>query len=727
MQTTKPDNVVSNKYSFEEYLLLVNGQPVPEDSLLRKACQQVWDLPPDDVLPSSLDVALLLSEIGSDETTIIVALLSTSALNNSVQISKLEPVFGKKIISLVKNVCQLHDFQSHDLNDTPDQAERLRRMLLSMVEDIRVVLIKLAFRVQRLRGLSKSPVETRRSVAQESLDIFAPIANRLGIGQLKWELEDLSFRYLEPDTYKRIATYLDEKRGERETYIDQVVSRIRQKLFENNIDAEVYGRPKHIYSIWKKMTAKQRDFHELFDVRAVRIVVSTVADCYVALGLVHGLWRHLEKEFDDYIANPKSNGYQSLHTAVCGPEGKPVEIQIRTHEMDEFAEHGVAAHWRYKEGGQADARLQNTIDSLRRLLDSKHTADDELLDNFHTEMFHDRVFVLTPEGRVIDLPQGATPIDFAYAVHTEVGHRCRGAKVNGRIVQLTYQLKNGEQVEILTTRQAAPFRDWLIPHLGFIKTSRARNRIRSWFRNQDRDKNLLEGKSLYEQEIKRLNIRPDVDEIAQNYKIKSIDDFYIALGRGDISPSQLASALNEQKLIEHGTEIPVKTVARSYRSDASKKSSSNINVLGVGNLLTSMANCCRPVPGDEIIGFITRGKGVSIHRKDCTNIINLRSEDRVRLIEVEWGDADVQTYPVNLLIQAVDRHGLLSDITSTLANEKVNVIAANTVSDKGKQTARMAVTIEIRDLEQLTRIMDKIGQLPNISEVIRGASVASHR
>jgi GTP pyrophosphokinase len=437
------------------------------------------------------------------------------------------------------------------------------------------------------------------------------------------------------------------------------------------------------------------------------------------LGLVHGLWRHIEKEFDDYIANPKENGYQSLHTAVRGPEAKPVEIQIRTKAMDEFAEHGVAAHWRYKEGKDADASLQSSINSLRKLLDPEQSKDDELLDNFHTEMFHDRVFILTPEGRVIDLPQGATAVDFAYAVHTEVGHRCRGAKVNGRIVQLTYELKNGEQVEILTTREAAPVRDWLIPHLGFIKSSRARNRIRSWFRKQDRDKNLTDGKAMYEHEIKRQAVRPDLGLLIKNYKQESVDDFYVSLGRGDISITQLAAALHELNPEEKKNGIPVRPRVRSARK---KTASSAINVLGVGNLLTNISNCCRPVPGDEIIGYITQGKGISIHRQDCSNIINLNENNRARLIEVEWGNADIETYPVSLVIQANDRHGLLSDVTTTLADDKVNVIAVNTLSDRKKQTARMVVTVEIHDLQQLTRIMDKVGQLPNVIEVIRGSN-----
>lgn len=718
MQSTRQYSQITQRYSIDEYLRLI-APAIEDQSLLRKACEKVWHLPTDISLPDSLDVALLLSKLGSDETTLIVGLLSTSQLMGSPEAADLESIFGKKIISMVKNVCQLHAFQAHDIEETPDQAERLRRMLLSMVDDVRVVLIKLAYRVQRLRQLKQAPPEQQQTIARETLDIFAPIANRLGIGQLKWELEDLSFRYLEPETYQRIASYLDEKREEREDFITQVVATLKQELEAVGVKAEVYGRSKHIYSIWKKMTAKHRDFDELFDVRAVRIVVENISDCYMTLGLVHGLWRHIEKEFDDYIANPKDNGYRSLHTAVRGPNNKPFEIQIRTKPMDEFAEHGVAAHWRYKEGKQADASIQESINSLRKLLDPDQTRDEELLDNFRTEMFHDRVYVLTPEGRVIDLPYGATPIDFAYAVHTEVGHRCRGAKVNGRIVQLTYELKNGEKVEILTSKESAPVRDWLIPHLSYIKTSRARNRIRSWFRHQDRDKNLNEGKALYEREVKRQGSRPDMDALLKACKQKSSEDLFVSIGCGDFSISQLSAALHEQKTGEQEAKIPI--LPRSRRQ-AEKSSSSKIDVRGVGNLLTTMANCCKPVPGDEIIGFITRGKGVSIHRKDCTNIINLNEDDFARLIEVDWGGEENEAYPVSLVINAIDRQGLLGDITTTLANENVNVIAVNTLSDKKQQTARMAVTIEIHDLQQLTRIMDKIGQLSNVIEVLRGSN-----
>ena len=720
MQKTHYFNQITKDFTIDQYLHQLAGCDIEENSLLHYACELVWDLPAEGALPSSLDVALLLSELGCDETTLIVALLSSTQLIKTVDLDSLQKTFGENIINLVKGVFQLHNFHGEQDEASPEQIERLRRMLLSMVDDVRAVLIKLAFRVQRLRQLKLADLVEQQEVARESLEIFAPIANRLGIGQLKWELEDLAFRYLEPDTYKQIAKHLQEKREEREQFINDTVEKIKQIASKEDISAEIYGRPKHIYSIWKKMKEKRRGFNELFDVRAVRVVVDNIAECYVMLGLVHAQWRHIDKEFDDYIANPKENGYQSLHTAVYGPHGKPFEIQIRTQQMHEFAEHGVAAHWRYKETGSNKSSMQSGIDSLRKLLDTAQANDEELMESFRTEMFNDRVYVLTPEGRVIDLPEGGTPLDFAYAVHTEIGHRCRGAKVNGRIVQLTYKLKNGERVEILTSKEASPRRDWMISHLGYIKTSRARNRIRSWFRKQDEEKNYLEGKALSDREFKRHGIKPDLKKVLEHFKQDSANDFYIHLGRGDISVAQMSSMLYE---FEEGQikndAIPLRAVTQKKPS---KKSKSNINVLGVGNLLTSIANCCMPVPNDDIIGFITKDRGVSVHRIDCNNILRLKEKDQARLIEVEWGDTDAQYYPVNILIQANDRHGLLSDITRTLSDDKVNVIAVNTVSNKKEQSARMAVTIEIQDLQQLRRIMDKIAQLRNVLEVSRGSS-----
>ncbi|MDT8281502.1 MAG: bifunctional (p)ppGpp synthetase/guanosine-3',5'-bis(diphosphate) 3'-pyrophosphohydrolase [Gammaproteobacteria bacterium] len=720
MKKTRDFNLITKDFSKDQYLHHLVGHDVAEDSLLRHACDLVWELPVEGSMPSSLDVALLLSELGCDEMTLTVTLLSSSQLMKEADLAELERIFGHDILVLVQSVVQLHEFQGALDESSPGQVERLRRMLLSMVDDVRAVLIKLAFRVQRLRQLSLAPEEEQQDIARESLEIFAPIANRLGIGQLKWELEDLAFRYLEPSAYKQIAKSLDGKIEEREQFIAEVVDKIKRITLKAGISAEIYGRPKHIYSIWKKMSGKSRSFDELFDVRAVRIVVDSIAECYVVLGLVHGQWRHIDKEFDDYIANPKENGYQSLHTAVYGPHGKPVEVQIRTKQMHEFAEFGIAAHWRYKEADTKSRNLQSGVESLRKLLDHTKTDDEELLENFRSEMFHDRVYVLTPEGRVIDLPEGGTPLDFAYAVHTEIGHRCRGAKVNGRIVQLTYPLKNGERVEILTAKDAAPRRDWLISHLGYIKTSRARNRIRSWFRKQDEQKNYLDGKALCEREFKRHGIKPELSKIVEYYKLNTADEFYINLGRGDISIAQVASKLHEFDEDSANREsIPLQAVTR-YKPV--KNAGSSINVLGVGNLLTVIANCCMPVPHDDIVGFITKDRGVSVHRIDCKNILHLKEKDQSRLIEVEWGDTDVQNYPVNIIIQAIDRHGLLSDITKTLSDDKVNVIAVNTMSNKKEQTALMSVTIDIRDLQQLTRVMDKISQLRNVVEVKRGAN-----
>ncbi|MCK4708938.1 MAG: bifunctional (p)ppGpp synthetase/guanosine-3',5'-bis(diphosphate) 3'-pyrophosphohydrolase, partial [Gammaproteobacteria bacterium] len=624
----------------------------------------------------------------------MVCLLSDRRLRTDEFYKIIQNEFGDEVKQMVHGIEKLHGFKASK-TESKEQTERLRRMLLAMVDDVRVVLIKLAYRVQRLRELSRSDEFTRKAIASESLEIFAPIANRLGIGQLKWELEDLSFRYLQPETYKRIAKMLEEKRGERETYINQVVTEINSLLLESDIDAQVYGRPKHIYSIWSKMTQKHKQFSELFDVRAIRITVNTLAECYTALGLIHGHWHHIAKEFDDYIANTKENGYQSLHTAVYGPEGKPVEVQIRTRAMHEFAEYGVAAHWRYKERSEQDEVLEKTIHSIRKLLETPESDEEELFDSFKTELFSDRVFVLSPDGKVIDLPQGATPLDFAYSIHTEVGHKCRGAKINGHIVPLTTVLENGVQVEILTAKNSGPSRDWLNPNLGYIASNRARSKVKAWFRQQDYDQNVTDGKTIIDRELKRIHVsNPDIEKSIKHFKVQTEEEWQAKVGRGDISIGQLTFGFNQVYSNDAVKKIPTKPKPRKTEN---KSGFQAVNVSGVGNLLTNIATCCKPVPGDEIIGFITRGKGISIHRKDCINIININEDDSVRLIEVDWGGEEADAYPVGLIINAIDRQGLLGDITTTLANEKINVIAVNSLSDKNEQTARMLVTIEIHD------------------------------
>jgi GTP pyrophosphokinase len=718
MQTTRNRPEITQQYSFAEYLQKLTAF-CGSDQYLTRACQLIWDLPPaEEPLPSGLEVALVLSELSVDKTTLLVTLLSDFRLNKSEFIDSISDIYGDEVYHLVKKVRWLHDFHIENTDDnSPEQIERLRRLLLSMVDDVRVILIKLAYRVQRLRMLAGDDSAQRRIIAKETLDIFTPLANRLGLGQLKWEMEDLSFRFLEPLTYKRIAKLLEEKRDERESYITDAVNDISEMLAINGVKAEVYGRPKHIYSIWKKMTAKQKEFWELFDVRAVRITVAEVADCYSVLGLVHGRWRHIAQEFDDYIANPKENGYRSLHTAVLGPNGKPLEIQIRTREMHEFAEFGVAAHWRYKEGSGSDDSLEKGIASLRKLLDPNETKDEELLDSFHTELFSDRVFVLTPRGKVLDLPRGATPLDFAYIVHTEIGHRCRGAKVNGRIVQLTYDLKNGEQIEVLTSKQAAPSRDWMNPTLGYLKTKRARAKVKSWFKHQDYELNKVDGKVCYERELNRLGlIKTSLQKMVDHYQHSNADDFFAAIGCGDITSGQLANALHEV-FSDKDKSIPL--VARKTRASRKKLVDDAVRIRGVDNLLTTISNCCKPVPGDQIVGFITRGKGVAVHRKDCVNIINLESIKRDRLIDADWGDKPDKTYRVSIHVEAFDRQGLLSDVSRVLTDERVDVVGVNTLSNKDEQTADMTIIVEICDLDQLGRVMDKINQLSNVISVSR--------
>jgi len=631
---------ITSQYSVSEYIdmLITNSAHLNQHSAwLEKACQYAWDAQGvDSEMPSSLDVAILLSQLSADETTMIVCLLSDSRLRSTEFHQCIQHEFSDEALHMVQSLEKLHGFKASP-SDGHEQSERLRRMLLAMVDDVRVVLIKLAYRVQRLRELSKADEETRKAIASESLEIFSPIANRLAIGQLKWQLEDLSFRYLQPETYKRIATMLDEKRGERETYIQQVVTDIDTLLKSSEIDAQVYGRPKHIYSIWSKMTHKDKQFSELFDVLAIRVTVSTIAECYAALGLIHGRWHHIPKEFDDYIANTKANGYQSLHTAVYGPEGKAVEIQIRTKAMHEFAEFGVAAHWRYKERSKQDAVLEKTIHSVRKLLATPENDEAEFLGSFKTALFADRVFVLSPDGKIIDLPQGATPLDFAYSIHTEVGHKCRGAKVNGQIVPLTTPLQNGVQVEILTTNHAAPSRDWLNPNLAYITSNKARAKIKAWFRQQNYEQNTVDGKTAIDRELKRMHIlNPDTHKILAHFKVNSEKEWQAKVGRGDITSAQLTQGLNQAYANEALNALPFKPKAKKRGS-----AELSINVCGVGNLLSYMANCCKPVPGDAIIGFITRGHGVSVHRPDCTNILKLGHEKQKRLIAVEWADHDL--------------------------------------------------------------------------------------
>ena len=672
-------------------------------------------------LTHAMAVADIVLGLRMDHESIAAAILHDVVEDTNISLEEITEACGPVVAHLVDGVTKMNtigEYQAADGKKEALKAESLRKLLLAMAEDVRVVLIKLADRLHNMRTLKHLREDKQRRIARETMDIYAPLANRLGIWQIKWELEDLSFRYLDPSTYKQVARFLDERRVDRQGYIDKVLAILEKELDKAGINADIKGRPKHIYSIWKKMKRKGLSFHDLYDVRAVRVLVDSVADCYHVLGTVHGLWPHIPKEFDDYIATPKENNYQSIHTAVVGPGGKTLEVQIRTWEMDRHAELGVAAHWRYKEGGgRHNKGFEQKIAWLRQLLDWKEEEANagDFIDRFKSEVFQDRVYVLTPQGEVFDLPQGATPLDFAYYVHTEVGNRCRGAKVNGRMVPLTYELKSGEQVEVLTTRQGGPSRDWLNPHLGYLRTSRARSKARTWFKQQDQQQNLSDGRAIVERELHRLGVSSlDQARLAETLHQGSVDEMLIAIGRGDITTAQIAGAVHKLTAPEDREE------AVMQRQRPPSKADGDIQIRGVGNLLTNLARCCRPAPGDPIIGFITQGRGVTIHRSDCRNILNLPDDKRVRLIEVEWGGSgDRSTYPVDVEIEAIDRQGLLIDIYSVLANEKINILASNTLSDRKHHTARMNMSLEISDTDQLSRILSRINQLPNVVEVRR--------
>jgi GTP pyrophosphokinase len=595
-----------------------------------------------------------------------------------------------------------------------EQSEALRKMLLAIVSDIRLVLVRIAEQLYRLRQAKKSSREVQTRLAIETREIYAALASRLGVWQFKWELEDLAFRYLEPETYKSIAKALNEKRVEREQFIELVTQTLQAELSKQSIKAEISGRPKHIYSIWRKMQSKERGLEALYDIRAVRLLVDDVKDCYAALGTVHNLWSYLPGEFDDYIANPKGNDYRSLHTAVVGPKGKTVEIQIRSHEMHRHAELGVAAHWRYKEGGGSAAAFDQKIRFLRQLLEPANEADD-LLGQLRDDVFEDRVYAVSPKGDVVELAENATPLDFAYHVHTQVGHRCRGAKANGRIVPLTYVVQNGDQIEIITGSQPQPSRDWLSPKLGYLASARARAKVRNWFRQQDRDQHHRQGRDILDRELTRLSVR-DVpnDEIARQLKQKNTEALCIALGAGDLTSASIATALQHIRGDEVADSLKLRRGAKRK-----PKSSSAVAISGIGDLMSNFARCCRPVPPEVIVGYITQGRGVSIHRADCGNFLSLNQKHPERMIEVSWGSSDSATYPVDLQLRAIDRSGLLRDISAVLADEEANVTSVTTRTDKKTMQSVMDIGLDIRDLPTLSTAIGRLEQIPNVVSVKR--------
>ncbi len=680
-------------------------------------------------LLKSMEMVEILSNLNLDSDSLSAAFLIPLVDEKLITKEFIEEHFSKSISMLCQGVEKMAAIKGLKQQENAGNVDNIRRMLLAMVEDVRAVVIKLAERLCNLREQKNNDEETRVLAAKESASIYAPLANRLGIGQLKWELEDISFRYLHPQVYKKIAKLLDETRLERERYMSDFVETLNQQLESLQISGSVYGRPKHIYSIWKKMQQKSLDFEQLFDVRAVRIVVDKVQSCYSALGAVHTQWRHLPKEFSDYVATPKPNGYQSIHTVVIGPEGKSVEVQIRTQQMDDDAELGVAAHWRYKEGN-AKGKTNNFDDKvgwLRKILQWQDDVAEsgELLDELRSQVFEDRIYVFTPSGDVIDLPMGATPLDFAYYIHSNVGHCCIGAKVFGKIVPFTYRLKTGDQVEVLTSKQPNPSRDWLNPNLHYIYSSRARAKVQHFFKLQDRDKHLAQGKNLLDLALAKLSQfsvnQNQLKEAAIHFNVKTIDDLYAAIGSGNARLQQVINYFKQRKdKLSPVPELDLQSLVKE--PDVSKNTTSDnngITVSGVGNLLTHMAKCCSPVPGDAIAGFITQGRGISVHRADCEQLANALNQQPERQVEVQWGVDDKQSYQASAQIIASDRQGLFRDISTIIANEKVSIIGIESHSDNAKQTMSMNVKMEVTSSELLTRVLDKLQQLDDVVQVKR--------
>ena len=691
-----------------------------------------------------LAVAQILAELRVPPEVMAAGLLHDTVEDTNLTLDNIQEDFGDTIASLVDGVTKLtnlprvsrddqhaeknitgdvspktageiqtkSDNKTNSLGRRPDMtSETLRKTFLAMGDDVRVVLIKLADRLHNMRTLGHMPEEKRKRIAQQTLDIFAPLANRLGIWQIKWELEDLAFRYVSPAKYKEIAEQLAERRPDRETQIQAIVDSLKTLFEEHEIKVEITGRPKHIYSIYKKMQEKDKAFEMVRDVRAVRLIVPDVAATYTTLGLIHTHWRPIPGEFDDYIAAPKDNFYQSLHTAVIWDDGKPLEVQIRTPEMHQNAEYGIASHWRYKEGTKRDKSYEERINWLRNMMEWHADVNDatEFVESMRSDVFQDRVYVFTPRGDIIDMPAGSTPIDFAYHVHTDIGHRCRGARVNGKLVPLYHELKTGDQVVILTAKRGGPSRDWLNSNLGLVKTQRAKSKIRLWFKKEDYQQNESQGRLLLERELQRLGISEvNFERMARNLGIKTPDEMFVDLGTGDLSVSKVV-----REIAETEENANLLTAGVSTSEPASKDT---VNVVGLKGLLTTMGRCCNPTPGDPIIGYITRGRGATIHRQDCPNILRLSQQDQERIVRVDWG-TEVRTYPVPIRIRAYDRQGLMGDVSNLLDTEGVNI--ADVKVNINKSLAEFRLIVEVQDISQLSKILTKLENVPNVMEAHR--------
>ncbi|MCB1648102.1 MAG: bifunctional (p)ppGpp synthetase/guanosine-3',5'-bis(diphosphate) 3'-pyrophosphohydrolase [Pseudomonadales bacterium] len=722
---------------FDDWFEALQGNGVPLDrDMVQRACDVSWQVHQASEAPAhpwfeksssyitGLDMAEILVELHLDSEAVVAAILYRSVRESRLDMEELERQFGAGVAKLVEGVLRMAAINETDtsrkrvLGQSDDQVENVRKMLLALIDDVRVALLKLAERTCAIRAVKNSPVEKRLRVAREVFEIYVPLAHRLGIGQLKWELEDLSFRYLQEENYKRIATLLDERRVDRERFIAEVTQQLRRQLERANIDAEVTGRAKNIYSIWRKMQNKKLDFSQIFDIRAVRILVPEVRDCYATLGIVHNLWRVIPNEFDDYIATPKENGYQSLHTAVIGPDSKVFEIQIRTFAMDEDAELGVCAHWRYKEG-IADPNYKDSFEDkiawLRQLLawhDEMGMAGglaEQLRSDSTTP---DRVYVFTPEGHVVDMMKGATPLDFAYYVHTEIGNKCCGARVNGQTVPLNYRLQTGDRVEVLADDSSTPSRDWLKPSLGFANTPRAQAKLIQWFKTQGREQNIALGKSLLDEEFERLAVSaPNFRELARRLGCRNADALFAAVGVGAITVEEVIAAAQELSQLLCRLDDDAVREAGNPKMDA--------QIYGAGRLATQFAGCCHPVQGDAIVGCLNHDNQVVIHRSDCPVALQYRQAGHENFIEVQWSEGRRVSMLAELFVLAYDRAGLLRDISTILADAKIEVMQVNTRSDKQAGTARMNLQVEVESFHALSRVLDKISRLNNVIEVRR--------
>ena len=717
---------------------IVEGLTPAEAALTRQAVDFAWTYYADETLGSgeatrehALGMALIVTGLRLDAEARMAALLFCMPSHDENALIKIEERFGKPVAQLVSGISKLNRLRPISRDSVAEsegspqemraQIEVLRKMFLAMVEDIRVVLLRLASRTQTLRHYAANPDDLRVEVARETLELYSPLANRLGVWELKWELEDLSFRFIHPDTYKKIAKQLDEKRAEREQFIADAIATLRREIEAVGIhNAEIYGRPKHIYSIWNKMRKKGVDFSEVYDVRAVRVIVDEVKDCYTVLGIVHNLWAPISKEFDDYISNPKGNHYRSLHTAVHCPDGRSLEVQIRTGEMHRHAELGVAAHWRYKEGakkGSGDS-YDEKIAWLRQLLTWKDEVSDssDWVKHYKQAALDETIYLLTPAGKVVDLPAGSTPVDFAYRVHTDLGHRCRGAKVNGALVPLNTSLQTGQRIEIITAKEGGPSRDWLTPTLGYIHTKSARTKVRHWFSNLALDQTVSDGRAVVVKELQRIGqTGANVEELAKKLGFAKVEDLYIAAARNELSLRQFQTVAKGGDLLaetREPDEVPVRQAARADDHQG-------ILIVGIDRLLTQLAQCCKPAPPDAIEGFVTRGKGVSIHRADCRNFANLAALHPERVIQTDWGGAATGgIFPVDIVVDAHDRQGLLRDISEIFTREKLNVIGVNTQSKQGK--AHMNFTVEINGIQQLQKTLAEIHEVEGVVGVRRG-------